>query len=175
MHPISQELATMFFNGKLDGWTEAEIAAKKQEAYEEFNESEVGQKLWARAGNSFIPRFVEIFEERYGTKTPDVFPFYEAMLEVGNDLLLELPEPKPQPSESKANLAVKPTPKPRTPSKECAFFAHAYNAAVMRGIDTVRPRMGSVRLEYQGRTYEYPAARAKELLEEALTFEGLIH
>jgi hypothetical protein len=179
MHIISQKLAawTDARTGGPDGCSAPELEELRSEAYAYFWTTETGHALDARwERNAFLPRFVELFAERYGqgVSHPGA-PMIERLIEVGNDLLIELPEPAELEPAPKANpepaAAIKTFP---VASKEVVFFGRAYsNQLLSRGVDSVRPRAGFVTLIVDGQPYKYRAAEADKLLNQAIE-QGLV-
>jgi hypothetical protein len=170
MHETSQELAMMVNpdTGAPEGWSEEEILAVKQRAYDAFWQTEVGQKFQAHPDG--VARLVEVFGERFSGTNPAKTPFFETLLECAKDLLLELPAPKPESVKPTVNVNLQIAKKPATASKDVTGFAHLYNHQILTGgVNSVKPKAGFVTLD----GYDFPAEKAKQLLEEAISF-GLI-
>jgi hypothetical protein len=152
------------------GMTAEEVKVLYARLWTEFEDSDVGQKLFARGGPDVLKRVMELYTERYATSPPTVTPVFEALEEIGSDLLLELPEPAPPKAALKVTRKVVATPEPRKLRQEVSAFAKLYNAQILLGVHSVKPKAGYVTLM----GYDFPAAKAKILLDEALELDGLI-
>jgi hypothetical protein len=150
-----------------------EEAAKLYERlWDEFRASDVGIELIARGGHDIMDQVLAIYGVRYVDRPPAIAPVFEALEEIGNDLLLTLPERVAQ-ARPKVNL--NPTPSVREapkPSKECSAFAHAYNAQMLsHGMNSLKPRDGYVSIYFDGKPYQYKKEVADKLLTEAFSLK----
>jgi hypothetical protein len=183
MHDTSQNLAIYVDDegNPTRGATREDLAGFYRELWEAFEDSPTGQALLGRGGPDIMSRVNDMFAQRYANTPPNRIGYFEALSEVGSDILLMLPEPvapKPTPRTAPAPVAVV-SPEDAAKAKEAAEaeakrigklkqFAYMVNEQTMRdGVQSLKPRAGMVTLHINGRVYEYGAAEFDALYGEA--------
>lgn len=125
-----------------------------------------------------MSRVNEMFAQRYANTPPNRIGYFEALSEVGQDILLMLPEPvAPKPTPRAATtpaVAVSPEETAKAAEAEAKRigklkqFAHMVNEQMNRdGVQSLKPRVGVVTIHINGRAYEYGAAEFDTLYIEA--------
>ena len=180
MRDISQRLAvyTDDQGEPTRGATKAEVADLYEQLWDEFRESPVGQALLTRGGSEIMDYVYQIFSQRFPDKVPNKVGYFEALEEVGRDVLVTLPEPV---AVAPAAVVVQPAvnavaaaPAPEI-SKEAAQLSYMVRKQLDRlGVSSLKPRAGIITVVAEnGTSYEYPVTRFNELYEEAQRFGRL--
>lgn len=171
MHRISQELAmnTDAFGNPREGVKPETVRKLYSELWEAFEASKVGRELLRRRGCT-LEKVMEIYKERHANRPPAVSPVYEVLQEIGQDLLVALPEPAVQAAPVVAQPAPAPTVKPEAPG-DIKQFAFMVNSTVMTyGARQIKPKGGLVTLKLNDKSYEYPLNDFNEKLATAISF-----
>ena len=186
MKEISQLLAiyTNDHGAPTRGADKQEVSDLYARLWQEFWASQIGKQIISRGGPNIGQRVFEIFESRYENAPPNKVGYFEALEEIGRDLLVVLPAPvtpveQPKP---KVNLEPEFTQEQlqqqeidKKHDSKIRQFAHMANEQMNRdpvngircGIGSLKPRAGIVTLEIKGNLYEYPAAEFEALFSEA--------
>src|SRR5580704_10626584 len=99
MHDISQQLSIGTEYGTWNptrGYMEEDLTRLRGDAQQAMLDTSVGKALLKRGGPAMIDRVTEVFGQRYAGKFPSIHPFFEYLMEVAQDLLVELPPAAPK-------------------------------------------------------------------------------
>src|ERR1700733_4539086 len=135
LHEISQKLAIWSdpYTGKpTRGATEQDLYDLKREASDMFWASDLGQEIRERGGDDAIDRFLDAYADRYGDASPASVPFVESLIEVGTDLLVDLPHLPPAPPRELTKRAAPATPPPPKISNEAHDLAYLIKKQILR-------------------------------------------
>jgi len=173
------------------GWTREEVVELYTRAIIEFKESPIGQELLRRGGQDFIDRAVEICSERFENTSPMLTPYYETLEAVGKDILTDCP-PEPvapktptiaetiQIEKAAAAAALVEQERKESERRERAkqdgilqHFADKVNEQLNRnpdpargvrgGVESLKPRNGTVTLDVTKGHFTYSAGEFDEL------------
>lgn len=171
MNLISQNLAmAVGLDGKpANGWSLPEVTRMYQEAFEQFEETPVGQELLRRGGTAVWDQILRECEARFEHTSPALTPFYETLEQIGKDLLVTLPPEKVVAAPKLAPKA-KPAPPAPEPSSELKKFAYLVNDETLnRGVPKLVAGFYTL-TGANGARYQYPRAEYLALMEEAISF-----
>lgn len=172
MHTISQKLAmaTDEFGNPRKGYTQEHVTGLYSELFTAVESTKKGREFLRRGGTTEM--LVEMYRDRYAERPPAVFPIYEGLMEIVEDLLVTLPSPV----EQVAPVVVAPPPAPVVkplpePPAALRKLAHLINENIMtRGVKSLKPIQGIVYLHANGTAYEYPFAEFDRQFQEAVSF-----
>lgn len=162
------------------GWNHEEVVELYARAFEEFEESPIGQELLRRGGDELLSRAHEICGQRYENASPMLVPFCETLDQVGTDLLNSLPpEPAPKvapkPKSQPAPVAVPQLPEPDAKLRQFAFMVRDQLTRNEQpcGVSSLKPHAGVVTIAQNGHSYFYENEQFEKLYSEAKKF-GLL-
>jgi hypothetical protein len=171
MREISQLLAVET-DSKGKPYNAEEAAALYARLWDEFRDSDTGIKLLERGGPDIMDRVLELYGLRYMNRPPAIAPAFEALEEIGKDLLLTLPERVELPK--KINIRPTAPPKVRKPLEGTETFAKRYNDHLMNvGARGLKPQGGYVLLESNGIRHSYSMSEFEAFMNDAMFFNLL--